>query len=246
MSKIAAKPASEIKGIGIRGKMMVLFIIIPVLLIVGASLFYLDRMRSLSNLITGDSSKIVTKMAEQIITEKGRAVAREVKLYLETHPGMKREDFSKDPEFKKIAVQNVGKSGYTVIINLPTDTEPCRIWSHPNDKLVGADVYKAMRKKFGEEGSKGFIDIHKKVFKTQTEGGGYYRFLDDRDKYMVIVPIEGTDLFLPSTTYIDEFSQPVKDLQARANSITENTMRIVIIILVATTLLIATISFYLR
>jgi methyl-accepting chemotaxis protein len=166
-----------------------------------------------------------------------------IKIYLDAHPDLKREDFNKSLEFKKIAVQSVGKSGYTVIINRPTNEEPCRIWAHPNDKLIGVEVFKAMRKKFGEEGSKGFIDLHKNAFKSGNEIGGYYRFLDDRDKYMVIVPIEGTDLFLPSTTYMDEFTQPMTDLKVKANNITWKNMRTVIIIQVAIIFFVALIAF---
>jgi nitrogen fixation/metabolism regulation signal transduction histidine kinase len=229
--------------LGIRGRMMILLVIVPIILLTAVGIFYLNQSTILANLITDQSNEIVTDMAASIIGDKGRSVANEVKIYLDAHPGLKREDFSKDPEFKKIAVQKVGKTGYTVIINAPTDTEPCRIWAHPNNKLIGVDVFKAMKKKFGEKGSKGFIDIHKKVFKTGKESGGYYRFLDNRDKYMVIVPIEGTDLFLPSTTYIDEFTQPMVALKNRADNVTGYILRTVIIIQLGIIFIVALIAF---
>ena len=229
--------------LGIRGRMMIFFVIVPIILLSAAGIFYLKQSNNLANLITAQSNQIVTDMATNIIGDKGRSVASEIQIYLDAHPELNREDFNKSPEFKKIAVQSVGKSGYTVIINRPTDNEPCRIWAHPNDKLIGVDVFKAMRKKFGEEGSAGFIDIHKKAFETGKEIGGYYRFLDNRDKYMVIVPIAGTDLYLPSTTYIDEFTQPMVDLKANANIITQKNMRTVVIIQVAIIFFVALIAF---
>ena len=230
--------------LGIRGRMMILFIVVPIVVFVAAGAFYLIQSRSLSNLITDQSTQIVTDMAAQIIAEKGRSVANEVKIYLDAHPGLTREQFNNDPAFREIAVQKVGKTGYTVIINKQTESEPCRIWTHPNEKLIGADVFQAMRKKFGEKGAKGFIDIHKVAFKTGKESDGYYRFLDDREKYMVIIPIEGTDLFLPSTTYIDEFTKPMNAVKQRADNITGRILRNVIIIQGAIILFIALIAFF--
>jgi predicted Zn finger-like uncharacterized protein len=228
--------------LGIRGRLMIFFVVIPIILLSAAGIVYLNQSNVLAKLITAQSNQIVTDMATSLIGEKGRSVASEIKVYLDAHPELNREDYNKSPEFKKIAVQSIGKTGYTVIINRPRDNEPCRIWAHPNDKLVGVDVFKAMQKKFGEEGSKGFIEIHKKAFKTGEEISGYYRFLDNRDKYMVIVPVEGTDLFLPSTTYIDEFTQPMVDLEAKANNIIKKNMRMVIFIQVAIIFLIALIA----
>jgi HAMP domain-containing protein len=229
------------KLFGIRGRMMILFVIVPIVLLTAAGIFYLNQSNVLANLITGQSNTIVTDMAASIIADKGRSVANEIRIFLDAHPGLRRADFNKNPEFKKIAVQNVGKTGYTVIISGPTGSSGPRIWAHPNDKLIGVDVFKAMRKKFGKS-AKTFIDIHNKVFKSGKEAGGYYRFLDDRDKYMVIVPIKGTGLYLPSTTYIDEFTQPMVALQERADAIKTRILRTVIFIQVAIILFIALIA----
>lgn len=228
--------------LGIRGRMILLFVIVPVALMIIGGIIYLRQSNLLSNKITDKSEEIVTDMAVKIISDKGRAVADAVKVYLDAHPELTRENFNSDPKFKKIAVQAVGKTGYTVVIGCTPDAESCKIWAHPKDQLVGVDVFKAMAKKFGD-GAKGFIDITKKGVKTQKESGGYYRFLDDRDKYMVQVPIEGTDLFLPSTTYIDEFTEPMVALKAEANNITNNIRNILIIIQVAIIVLVALIAF---
>jgi methyl-accepting chemotaxis protein len=58
-----------------------------------------------------------------------------------------------------------------------------------------------------------------------------------------MVPVEGTNYWLISTTYIDEFTLPMQDLQQRANVLTASTLRIVIIILSVTILLVAFIAF---
>ena len=78
---------------GIRAKMIALFILVPVALMAVANLLWFSRMQSLSKLITEQSSHTIKKMAEESIAEKARAVAREVKLYLKTHPKLKKENF---------------------------------------------------------------------------------------------------------------------------------------------------------
>lgn len=238
-TKNNAAQTSKIKGIGIRGKMMILFILVPVLLMLGASAFYLNQMRDLSNLITGDSSKMVTQMAEQIILAKGLAVAREVKLYLDTHPELTKEQFNKNPEFKKIAMQKVGKTGYTLLVERMTEARPVEyIWVHPVAKLVGVDVEDAMKKRLGEKWAR-WNEVRSKDHITQ----GYYLWLDNREKFCAGIPVPGTPFNVVSSTYIDEFKKPVEDLQSRAVGMTKNTMFTVIFILTIATLLVAAIAF---
>lgn len=234
-----AVQTSKIQGIGIRGKMMILFILVPVLLMLGASAFYLNQMRDLSNLITGDSSKMVTQMAEQIILEKGLAVAREVKLYLDTHPELRKEQFNTNPEFKKIAMQKVGETGYTLLVERMTEERPVEyIWVHPAAKLVGVDVEDAMKKRLGEKWAR-WNKVRSKDHITQ----GYYLWFDNREKFCAGIPVPGTPFNVVSSTYIDEFKKPVEDLQSRAEGMTNNTMYSVIFIFAIATLLVAAITF---
>ena len=223
---------------GLRFKMFFLFFFIPIVLIIAAGLVYINYMGTLSGLITKESSQLVTKMAEEAIAEKGRAVASAVKLYLETHPNLAKENFQNDPTFKALSVVKVGETGYTVVINGPTENEPCRIWAHPKDNLIGVEIIKAIYAKQGREAGEAFEKIHLTAFKTKKESMGYYRFLDG-EKYMVIVPVEGTNFFIPSTTYIPEFTSPMIELQARANRLTERAIHTVTIVLAGTAILIA-------
>ena len=226
--------------LGLRPKMFFLFFFVPIALVIAASFLYLNHMKSLTSLITKESSQVVTRMAEESIAEKSRAVAKEIKLYLDAHPDLKKEDFHKDPAFMKIAVQNVGVTGYTVVITAPTDTEPgVIIWAHPKKGLIGVDIFKALRKKVGEKLFAPFEKAHLQAFRTRREADGYYRFLDERDKYMVISNVEDTNFFIPTTTYVDEFTLPMADLETRVNTLTEQARRTMMIVLAATAFLIA-------
>jgi HAMP domain-containing protein len=233
------KSPPRIKGIGVRTKMMVLFIGVPVLLMVGASYFFITQMEQLSGLITGDSSKMVTKMAEDIITDKGRAVAREVKLYLETHPNFRKEDFNKTPEFVKIAMQKVGETGYTCLVERETEKHVEYMWVHPNQKIIGVDLEDAMKKALGSKWIR-WNKIRSKAWETK----GYYLWLDNKEKFCAGIPIEGTPYNIVSATYISEFLKPIEDLHGRANSMTSQTVNTVIYILAAAAILVALTAFF--
>jgi len=103
-----ALPKAKKSGMGLRFKIFILFFLLPILLFVGAAYLYLWQLGNLSALITQESSKAVTQLGEQIIAEKARSVASQVRLYLLSHPDLKKEAFDADPEFKKLAVQKWG------------------------------------------------------------------------------------------------------------------------------------------
>lgn len=64
------------------------------------------------------SIAVLRDMAEQSIRQKALDVALQLELYLKAHPGMTIEELQKDPAFREIAVQPVGKTGYTAVHDL--------------------------------------------------------------------------------------------------------------------------------
>ena len=223
---------------GLRGKIFSLFFVVPIALIVLAGYMFIGQLNSLSTIISDESSKMVTKMAEDIIRDKGRAVTREVKLYLETHPDLKKEDFNTTPEFVNIAMQKVGETGYTCMVERETPNNPEYMWVHPKKEIIGVDITAAMKKALGDKWAR-----WDQVRSKEHETAGYYLWIDNREKYCTGHPVEGTPFNVVSSTYIDEFTQPVKGLQAKAATITDSTRQIVLIIIGATALLVALIAF---
>jgi len=190
--------------------------------------------------------QIVTTLAEQAIAEKGRSVAKEIERYMLTHPELKKnppfpkEDYNNYSEFSSIAIQKVGQTGYTCLVAKHTESEPLsKLWAHPIEQLIGVDIDAAMKKTLGEDFQR-WYDITVKAFKGKgQEAAGYYMWYDKREKYMVMVPVEGTDFFIASTTYLDEFTLPMTELEQRASAMTAHARRFVTIILVVTALLVA-------
>jgi predicted Zn finger-like uncharacterized protein len=240
-AKEAAAKAKK-RGMGLRFKIFILFFLFPILLFVGAAYLYLWQLENLSSLITQESSKAVTTLGEQIIAEKARSVAAQVRLYLMSRPDLKKEGFDADPEFKKLAVQKVGLTGYTALHGVPDEQGLWRNWAHTNPKIVGLDM-STLSKPMGTN-FPGFW----RVFSNGKEGKesrGYYRWQEAdgsfRDKYMVCAPVQGTPYYVAATTYLDEFTQPVKQMEAKAAQISTDTRNIVLGILVGTLLLIGVI-----
>lgn len=237
VKETAAEPKR--RGLGLRTKIFVLFFIIPILLIIGAGVLYLQQLNELSALITGESTKMVTQLGEQIIAEKARSVADQVRLYILSHPALKKEEFNNDPEFRRVAVQSVGLTGYTALHAVPDADGVWRNWGHTNPKIVGLDM-STLKGPMGANFA-GFWSIFS-AGKGGEESKGYYRWQEKdgsfRDKYMVCSPVKGTPYYIAATTYLDEFTKPVKAMETRANEITSRTRNTVFGILGGTLLLI--------
>ncbi len=234
------------RRLGLRAKMFLLFFMVPLLLMAGAGFFQLKGIKDMSVLITNESSHIVKDLAEQIIAEKARSVAAQVQLYLLAHPTLKKEEFNNHHEFKEIAVQKVGQTGYTALYELPGEDGIWRTWAHVNPKIIGIDMSK-LKKPLG----KYFPDFWK--IYTGVRGNrpskGYYNWKDRdgkiRPKFMVCTPVEGTRYVVAATTYLDEFTRPLKELEERAQKVTASIRNTSLGIMGLALLLIAIIvSFY--
>ena len=233
-------------ALGLRGKIFILFFFVPIILVVVAGGLYLWQLDKLSTLITEESTRVVTDLGEQIIAEKARSVAAQVQLYLSGHPNLGKEAFDSDPEFKKVAVQKVGVTGYTALHAVPNEKGVWRNWAHVNPKIVGLDM-STLRKPMGQA-FPGFWRVFSNG-KDGRESKGYYTWQDKdgafRDKFMVCAPVKGTPYYVAATTYLDEFTKPVKVMEARANEMTLDIRNAVFGILGGTLLLVAfVVAFY--
>ena len=253
VSDAPAMPASEVSaiqrprragGIGLRTKMLLLFLLIPMVLMAGASLLYLRQLQTTTNLLTGESTKFVNRMAEEKIADISAAVAMECKLYLLSHPELKKEDFNHDIGFKSIAVQKVGLTGYTALYQLPGSDNVWRTWAHVDPKIIGIDM-SSLKGPLGAN-FPGFWRVFSGV-KGGKKSQGYYTWKNKdgtfRDKFMVCTPITGTRFVIAATTYMDEFTGPVRMMESTAKALADRAKMITIAILGVTLLLIGLIVF---
>ena len=132
-----------------------------------------------------------------------KIVVKEIENYLIANPGISLKDLRKSREFREIAVQQIGQTGYSAVLNLDTLVT----YFHKNQKIEDVslkDILPAHHPLLG-------------IMKEAGEGSGYaegaYSWVDangiERDKYATVinVPIKIDDysLNVAATTYIDEY-----------------------------------------
>ena len=236
-----AEPLPKKRGMGLRAKMMVLFLVIPILIIAGAGGFYIWQMNSFAAAMTRQTGKVVTKMGQQVIRETARTVASQCRQYLLSHPNLSPQDFMKDENFKKIAIQRVGLTGYTALYAVG----PMVTWAHPNAKIIGRPLTPLVKKPLGKSFDR-WVRIIGDIDKGENiEKGGYYTWTDAdgelREKYMFVTPVEGTKYGIAATIYEDEFIRPLKKVERDARKRTVAVRNTTLGILVGTLLLVGVI-----
>ncbi|MFH0730362.1 MAG: HAMP domain-containing protein [Pseudomonadota bacterium] len=229
--------SSQKRGFTLLPKMLCLFLLIPSIFLLLAGMLYYNQLQDLSTRLVDDSRDVVTGLSEEIIANISRSVGKQCKLYLDSHPKMTKEEFNTNVEFKNLASAKVGKTGYTAFVERPNVVDgKWMIWVHPNSKVVNTDMSSLKDK------NPRFWKIQVGVF-DGSESRGYYPWEDkdgtSREKFMVFSPIEGTNFAVAATTYIDEFTEPVRAMEQRSHKITVGIRNMVFAILVITLFMIA-------
>lgn len=227
-------------GLGLRFKMALLFFVLPIIIVASAGILYLWQMNSLSSLLTEQSAETVKKMAEDLVKEKARSASKQINMYLSSHPQLTVEDFNYEMNFRLIAVQKVGLTGYTSLYAIPDEQGVSTFWMHPNAKLIGINTTESMQKVLGKD-YKDFIKIYQGAYKG-VESEGYYFGKDADGKiqeiYMISSPVEGTPFVVSATVFLDEFTRPIRIMETRAQKLINNAKYIILAIVIGTIVLI--------
>jgi len=164
------------------------------------------------------SEAILRQMAEDSVRRKALDVALQLELYLQAHPAMTVEKLQKDPKFREMAVQPVGKTGYTAVYE--SVTAIARF--HRNSEMVNLDLHSLSHK----------LPDFWAILKASLNGRyshGYYQWKepngDLRDKFMYSAPLsaktaEGIRFCVGATAYIDEFTRSIQAAQDVSHSTT--------------------------
>ncbi len=211
--------------IPIRTKLLLAFLGLPVVSLILFGYFAFGDIRQIGNYAlessaalgdsaASDSAKALEALGEGVITQKAADVALQCRIYLDAHPGVGLDQLRKRPDFQKIAVQSVGKTGYTLVYDRKTGF----MKFHPNPEIVDFDL-RQWRDKLPD-----FWKIFEKTF-DGSPNSGYYNWPDVdgriRSKFMSIVPVRDSMFMVAATTYIDEFSIPVIETKKRIDTTTQ-------------------------
>lgn len=163
-----------------------------------------QTLKELSTVSVREAKSSLNKLGEKIIKQKAIDVAAQMEIFIKSHPKMKREDLFKDPWLKSIAIQKVGETGYTAV----HDDKGINHF-HVNPAIMETDLHDLAPK----------LPAFWKILEASLKGPawGYYDWKEAdgkiRPKYMYLAPVQGTDLIVAATTYIDEFSKPAKAIE---------------------------------
>ncbi|MBA4389960.1 MAG: hypothetical protein C0399_03380 [Syntrophus sp. (in: bacteria)] len=157
------------------------------------------------------SKAILNKTIGTLIEQKALDVAMQLDLILQSHPYMTLQDLQRDKVFREIAVQQVGREGYTALHD--SDTGVTRF--HKDARVKNKDpgvlkrdfptLWSIIEKSLSGNTAYGYYDW--------TEAGG-----EIRQKYLYITPLrqrtaDNVRLSVAVTATVDEFTQPVRDAE---------------------------------
>ena len=229
---------SQSKGLGIRLKLFMLFTVL-ILAFAGQAYYLIVQLNNMTDKFGQQGTAIIQELAEQAILSTAQSVSREVRLYLTAHPDLKKEDFMNDQWFKDVAIQKVGKNGYTALYERGEDGK-WRTWAHTNPKITAPnlDDMSKLEKPLGAS-FPGFWKILTGVTPANPIKG-YYKWQEKdntfKEKYMACVNVPGTEFYIASTTYIDEFTEPMTRLEreSKATAQAESKRNAVIMVIIIT------------
>ena len=143
--------------------------------------------------------------AENAVEQKAIDVAKQIEIYINANPDKIITELQNDVYFKEIAVQTVGETGYTSVL----DSESGYFYFHPQEKLVNTNS-QALEEKLPEV----WTILDETIGATCKEASGFYDWAEAdgtvNQKYMYLACVDaktadGKKLFVAATTYLDEY-----------------------------------------
>lgn len=240
---MATASEAKVKGFGIRFKLYFLFSVL-IAAFAGQAVYLIVQLNNITDQFGKKGTEIIKEMAENAIMATAQSVAKESQLYLEAHPELNKEQFMEDSRFKEVALQKVGKNGYTALYERGSDGK-WRTWVHTNPKITKLDDMAKLAKPLGDS-FPGFWKVLTEVERS-LPSAGYYKWQEKdgsfKDKYMASVNVPGTEFYIASTTYIDEFTEPMVRLEHESKTIAKTESRNIAVLISIIILVIAIVVF---
>jgi methyl-accepting chemotaxis protein len=197
----------------------------------------------IGDLVLKEGVSAMEELGAGTIENKAKDVAKQLEIFIRAYPQKSVANLQDDSAFQALAVQRVGKTGYTAV----QDTRTAVNRFHVNEKTVNMDLHK-LEKDFPK-----FWGIMEDSLGGK-DSAGYYDWKDAdgviRKKYMYISTVEGktadgVQLGLAATTYLDEFSRPMRELDRTLKGTIQERLYLFFGVIAATVILVFLISYFL-
>jgi len=259
-------PKIKIKDLGIREKMFIIFFLFPILLMGIAGWFSINQLNKITGFVIDSSYKMAVTEAEKSFNEKAVQIAKQVELYLLSHPELDRKDFDKDLDFKMIVFQRglaASSPGFVDILKefkideyfyattslylRASGGKPAIFIMHPDKKKEGKPlnaerVAGVLNGNKYDKSGKIVMSGEKSKFR---ETSNYFLTKDDkgklREKFMAIAPVGGTPYGIAVEAYSSDILSQVDTIKKQAAKLKQNAVRINILFLVCVLVIIGTI-----
>ncbi len=156
-----------------------------------------------------DSGKAaLEQIGRATIYDQATTTAQQLAAYFHANPEIDLAhllDYADDETMRSLAVQPVGKTGYTAIL----DADGV-VYFHPNPALIGINMA-VLSEKLPD-----FWRILSRGLDGTLSSGDYDWIEPDgstRQKYMVVMPVGDTQFRVAATTYLDEFSESTRQIE---------------------------------
>jgi methyl-accepting chemotaxis protein len=228
---------------GIFPKVLVFALCISLLPLGGIVFVAYRDMVGIGDLLIDQGTARLEDLGARTIENKAKDVARQLEVYVQAHALMTAKDLQEDESFRDLAVQPVGETGYTAV----QDARSAVNLFHKNPKIVNMDLHKLAAK------LPAFWEIMEKSLGGR-ESSGYYDWTDadgkTRKKFMYIVPLnvstaDGVQMGVAATTYLDEFSQPMVQLETTVSGLMQEKLHFLYVLIGVTIIVVSSLSFLL-
>ncbi|MGO8988021.1 MAG: zinc-ribbon domain-containing protein [bacterium] len=225
------------RKLGLRGKIFLIIIVIPVLMLVLAGPIALGYINKAIGLIVSEDVQSATDRAKNEMNQMANSIANQVEVYLLGHPELKREDLADDPGLRKIIFQRVSLSGEaslylrfnpetrepvgTFLINRNKNVEGQPVNSLMVNGTLGKDKYDEFGKLI-PAGSHGEHRVASDFYLSKTETGIL------KEKILACLPVAQTPYGIVTTADTDDFMLSVKQLESRIKNLIFDTRNIVV------------------
>ncbi len=250
-------PKIKIKDLGIREKMFIVFFLLPITLMIITGWFSISRINKITGYVITSSYEMAVTEAEKSFNEKAVQIAKQVELYLLSHPELDRKDFDKDLDFKMIVFQRglaASSPGFVDILKEFKIEEyfyattslylragggkPAVFIMHPEKKKEGKALN--VERVAGELNDFKYDKSGKIVLGGEKgkfrETSNYYLTKDKdgklKEKFMAIAPVGGTPYGVAVEAYSDDILSQVIGIRKRANELKLSAIRLNILFLI--------------